>query len=132
MKNILVLDDNKYILDALSASIGRSLKECTVLTATDGKQGGDILRSTPIDLILTDLEMPFGEDGYRFIENARRSHPCVPVYVMSGICPEQMRERLQILGVARVILKPFLLEELMGMIRQDLRTGSESTRQRSA
>jgi hypothetical protein len=58
MKNILIIDDNKDLLDALSAALRCHLKECTIMTALDGAKGVNIVESAPIDLIVADLAMP--------------------------------------------------------------------------
>jgi CheY-like chemotaxis protein len=119
VKNILIVDDNKDILNALQLGLGGYLKDCTILTALNGKQAADIMKSTTIDLILTDLDMPV-QNGYRFIEESRRSHGLMPVCVMAGNCTASDRERLQALGVRTIIGKPFQVEHLSNLIAQEL------------
>ncbi len=123
-RNILVLDDNKFILEALSGTLRRYLKDCTVLTASNSVKGTEILRSTPIHLILTDLDLR-PDDGYRFIESARRSHPGIPLCVMTGACEPHVKERLERLGVSRYIEKPFPVESLATMITEELKGPSQ-------
>ena len=119
MKNILVLDDNKYILEALSANLCYYLGECNIMTALDGAKGEDVLRSTPVDLILTDIDMPVVK-GYEFIEHAKKNYPGVPVCVMTGDCSASVREKLETLGVTRYIEKPFQYDKLASMITEEL------------
>ncbi len=118
-KNILVVDDNRFILEALSGTLNRYLKNCTVLTASTSEKGVEILRSTPIDLILTDIDLR-PDDGYRFIEKARISHPGIPLCVMSGTCAPHVKERLERMGIRRYIEKPFPVENLASMISEEL------------
>src|SRR3970282_1235090 len=89
MKTILVLDDNKYILDVLALSLRTFLKDCTVLTASNGASGVALLKARKVDLILTDLDMPI-MNGYVFIEHAKEIQPDVPVCVMTGDCPHHI------------------------------------------
>ena len=119
MKNILVLDDNKYILDALSANLCYYLGDCNIMTALNGAKGEDVLRTTPVDLILTDIDMPV-EKGYEFIEHAKKNYPGVPVCVMTGDCSPSVREKLEALGVTRYIEKPFQYDKLVSMITEEL------------
>ena len=120
MKNILVLDDNKYILEALSANLCYYLGECSIVTAIDGAKGAEVLSSTPVDLILTDLDMPVAK-GYEFIKHAKKNYPGVPVCVMTGDCSAAVREKLESLGVTRYIEKPFQYDMLVSMITEELK-----------
>lgn len=119
MKNILVLDDDIGIREALSSRLPKHVRDCTVLTAANGAEGELILRSTPIDLILTDLSMPV-MDGYGLIERARKDFPVVPICVMTANCSHDAVARLLSLGVGRWIQKPFRLEKLAKMITEEL------------
>lgn len=119
MKNILVVDDNKDILHALQLGLSACLKDCTILTALNCQQAVDIMKGTDIDLVLTDLDMPV-QNGYRFIEDSRRAHGQVPVCVMTGSCTTSDRERLQALGVRKIINKPFQVEHLSNLIAEEL------------
>lgn len=119
MKNILIVDDNKYILDTLSANLCSYLADCAIMTALDAEKGVEILRSVPVDLILTDLDLPVVK-GYAFIEHAKKNYPDVPVCVMTGACAPAVQERLKVMGVSRYIGKPFQIEELANLISEEL------------
>jgi len=119
MKNILVLDDNKYILEALSANLCYYLGECTIMTAIDGAKGVDMLSTVPVDLILTDLDMPVA-NGYEFIEHAKKNYPGIPVCVMTGDCSPSVITRLKTLGVRQYIQKPFQFDNLARIIAEEL------------
>jgi DNA-binding NtrC family response regulator len=119
MKNILVLDDNKEILEAVARRLGRFLKGCTIVTADDGAQGKEILGSMPIDLVLTDLAMP-KENGFDLIEHAKKNYPRMPIFVMSANCSPQVISRLRCLGVARWFEKPFQFQVLARLIAEEL------------
>ena len=120
MKNILVLDDNKDILEAVSTRLHKYVAGCTVLTASDGAQGEAILKCTPIDLVLTDLSMPV-MNGYMLIEHAKKNYPSVPVCVMSASCSPDVINKLLSMGVGRWIEKPFKFEKLARMIADELK-----------
>jgi len=119
MKNILILDNNKYILDTLSSSMCNYLKDCAITTAVNSEKAADALRSVPVDLILTDLDMPVAK-GFEFIEHAKKNYPSVPVCVMTGECAPSVISRLKLLGVRRYIQKPFQFDKLAGIIAEEL------------
>lgn len=110
-KNILLIDDNKYLLDVFVIRLSMHLRNYKILTARNGKTGIEILKSAPVEFVLTDLEMP-EMDGYQFIEHALQHFPAIPVYAMSNDCSPGVTERLRKLGIAECIEKPFLVEEV--------------------
>ena len=121
MENILIVDDNRSILEVLAANLCYFLKGCNIMTADSALQAQDILRKQNVDLVITDLDMP-GKTGYQFIEEAKRLKPSVRVCVMTGLKMNDVAGRLSSLGVCRTIEKPFLYESLAAMIEQELQT----------
>lgn len=119
-QNILLIDDNKYLLDVFVIRLTMALKNYKILTARNGKRGIEILKSAQIDLVLTDLDMP-EMDGYQFIEYAHMHFPSVPVYAMSNDCSPATGERLHRLGISECIEKPFLVEEVTHKIMKRLK-----------
>ncbi len=119
MKNVLVLDDNKQICEAVSSRIRKHVPGCRVLTAGDGAQGESILSNTAIDLVLTDLAMPV-MNGYALIERAKKLFPNLPICVMSANCSPDVIRKLKSLGVARWIEKPFNFETIARMVAEEL------------
>jgi len=115
MKNILIVDDNYYFLDGLSMCLCNYLKNCNILTAASGGKALEIVESMPIELIVSDLYMPF-MDGYQLVESVREKHPDIPVFIMTGGAVQDTRKRLASLGVSRCIEKPFGFKELADLI----------------
>lgn len=120
-----MIDDNRDILDALSAGLSSCLKDCAILTASNGAKGENILKTIPIDLILTDLSKPI-MNGFRFIEQVKKNYPFVPLCVMTGNCSPDVIERLKSMGINRWIEKPFQFENLAMMISEELRLESRA------
>ncbi len=119
-KNILLIDDNKYLLDVFVIRLTMYLNNYRILTARNAQQGIEIMRSASIEFVLTDLDMP-EIDGYRFIEYAKKRYPSVPVYAMSNNRSPELAERLHSLGIADCIEKPFLIEEVIYRIMTQLK-----------
>lgn len=119
-QNILLIDDNKYLLDVFVIRLTMALKNYKILTARNGKRGIEILKCSRIDFVLTDLDMP-EMDGYQFIEYAQAHFPAIPVYAMSNDCSPTTGERLRRLGITECIEKPFLVEEVTHKIMKRLK-----------
>lgn len=81
-KVVLVVDDDALVRRAVARALSRAGHE--VHTAVDGV---DALRTLgelgAVDLLLTDIDMP-RLDGFGLVERARRSHPDLPVLVLTA------------------------------------------------
>lgn len=89
-----------------------------VLTAPDGAGALDLVRSEPVDVVLTDLDMP-RMDGLELCAAVRRDRRVadLPVAVLSGgIQPGDPRVAgAQLCGV---LLKPFANKALVAAVRR--------------
>ncbi|HQL42706.1 MAG TPA: response regulator, partial [Spirochaetota bacterium] len=78
---VLVVDDEESIRDILSRYL--QLKGYAVLTAGNGHSAMDILQSQPVDLVLTDLNMP-NVNGRELLKRMAEKFPDIPKIVLSG------------------------------------------------
>jgi CheY-like chemotaxis protein len=107
---VLVVDDDAVI----RLFLGDVLREarCRVLTASDGAQAVKILEEEPVDLVITDYEMP-RMNGLELIRWSQARLPQVPTVLISGYDPETVRAEGWACGALRVLLKPFSEEHLL-------------------
>jgi CheY-like chemotaxis protein len=110
---ILVIDDNedlRSILEAKLIAIGYR-----VTTAANGQDAATELNRERFDLVITDVYMP-GKDGLEVVRELYKSHPTLPVVVMSGggskMSAAQYLGAAQLLGAVAVLQKPFSDEQL--------------------
>jgi len=133
MKNILLVDDNKYVLDALELTLGVSARGYALLKAKNGREAADIVDRKQVAVVLTDLAMPV-MNGYQLIEYMNRMHPSIPLLAMTSDASAGVVEKLRSLGIAHCIEKPFNYEEATRLIMEKLSPhpfvmpGSETTR----
>lgn len=82
-RNVLVVDDDANLTSTLEIGLGR--RGYRVLTAASADAALQHLEQDvePIDVVLTDLNMP-GLGGLEFAERIAQSHPDVPVIVLTG------------------------------------------------
>ena len=91
-----------------------------VLEAADGRGCLELLRTTPVDLLILDIYMP-EVDGIGVIAQARRDFPHVRILAISGggaVAREQTLDIALRLGATRTLTKPFEREELMAVVRE--------------
>jgi two-component system, NarL family, capsular synthesis sensor histidine kinase RcsC len=119
MKNILLVDDNTCILDALALYFAMTARDCAILKARNGKEAAGILQTVAVDLILTDLNMPV-MDGYELIALKNRFFPRVPLFAMTGDSSPEVMEQLNALGVTECLEKPFNFDAVIRMILKKL------------
>lgn len=120
MKKILLVDDNQVILNALSNYLRYKFKEYTIIAASGGQEAIDTLAAGPIDLVLTDLDMPV-VDGYQVITYAKKNCPSTQVIFMTGSWSLDLEVLISKTGVVHCIEKPFRFEELEDTIRKALK-----------
>jgi len=58
MKTILVVDDDTAFLSSLAEMVSLIEPDYDVMTAENGDQAIAILRTMPVDLLITDIRMP--------------------------------------------------------------------------
>lgn len=112
---ILVLDDSK---DAREL-IGVILCQCaaTVVVADTPAKAREILATRPVDLILSDIEMP-EEDGYAFIRSVRKMETDrkIPAVALTAYVRSEDRSRALIAGFQYHLPKPVEPAELIAVV----------------
>ncbi len=122
MKTILIVDDNKYLRDALALTIEHLIGiKHTIVHANNGREAADILNATTVDLIVTDIQMPI-MDGFELIDYRNRCHPSVDVIVMTSDASPEVMDKLLAFGVPECMEKPFNHDSIVRMIGTKLKT----------
>lgn len=80
---ILLVDDDPTFLQDLRDLLLTYMPSTQVITAQSGQEALTMLRSTSVDLIISDQNMP-EMDGLHFLDAARTHHPDVPRIMMTG------------------------------------------------
>ncbi|MBA3239013.1 MAG: response regulator [Parachlamydiaceae bacterium] len=117
--NILYVDDEPNNLLAFSATFRRYFN---IFTAESGKQGIDILRQHPIELIITDQRMP-EMTGVQFLEAIMPDFPDAMRLILTGYTDvEAIIKAINTGRVYRYITKPWNEEDLKTIIDSALKT----------
>ncbi|QTA80380.1 Two component system response regulator [Desulfonema limicola] len=79
--------------------------------ALNGREAVQILNSSKVDLVLTDLKMPV-MDGYELLSYLSKNFRNIPTIVMTGFGSPEIAKRLKQKGVIHYIEKPFEFDDL--------------------
>jgi DNA-binding response OmpR family regulator len=110
---VLVVDDDVLVRVAISANLREAGFQ--VLEASSAHDAlGVMLADMPIDVLLTDLQMPGAMDGFGLAAAARGSAPDMKVLVMSSFLPQSTGARLT---PFEYIEKPFPPQTLIARVR---------------
>ena len=104
METILVVDDEKNYLVVLSAFLSEEGYE--TLTADNAQHALEIVESTDLDLVLTDMKMP-SMDGIELLRRVKEIVPDLPVVMMTAYGTVEKAVEAMQLGAVNFILKPF-------------------------
>ncbi len=121
---VLVVDDDEYIHDALTAAL-RSTR-ATVVRATTAAEGIDLARTRHPDLAIVDLGLP-DADGYELTASLRADPSLIDlrILILTGHMPNEAAARSA--GADGIIGKPFRLHEFLDIVGRHLRGHSAAT-----
>ncbi len=124
MKHVLIVDDEKKFLLSLTQGLAHRLPNHKILTAHDGIAALEILNTSPVDLLITDLKMP-KMDGFELLASVKVLYPNLPVIVMTAFGTREIEERLEQLGSIQYLEKPTDLEIMTSKIKGSLSGGAK-------
>lgn len=114
---ILVVDDDEDLRQAIAFDLTR--RGYAVLTAADGLEALDVIRSRPIELVLSDIRMP-GMDGVELLRQVKAMNHELPVVIFITGFADLSLEQAYDLGADAVLPKPFDRAEFFRIIERSL------------
>ncbi len=117
---ILVVEDNRH-MRILLAEILRAIGISQIYEASDGAEGLQMMRSHPVDIVLTDLAMePLdGIDFVRLLRNAADSpNQLVPVIMITGHFTMARIREARDAGVNEFLAKPITARGVIERLHQ--------------
>ncbi len=114
---ILTVDDSPTMCDMLAATLKSAGYD--VLTAENGQQGLDIIKSNEVDVIITDINMS-NMDGFTFIRKLRENkrHLATPILIITTEYSDEMKQKGRAAGATGWIVKPFDPDKLLEVVRR--------------
>jgi two-component system, chemotaxis family, chemotaxis protein CheY len=116
-KRILAADDSPSVRQVVNFVLTGAGYD--VVEAVDGKDALSKLGSTPVSLIVTDLNMP-NLDGVGLIK-AVRSHPAhrlTPILMVTTESSSEKKQEGRSAGATGWVVKPFTPDQLVAVVRK--------------
>jgi len=118
MASILIIDDEKPVRVLLRFALEAAGYEVT--EAANGRQGLELYRQRPTDLVITDILMP-EMNGLDMILELTRALLNVKVIAISGATEaENTLGAAKLLGVRHTLHKPFSMDALLKTVQYEL------------
>lgn len=116
---ILIIDDNKSLVDMIKEYFSDHADIKITLEAYDGSEGFRLIekKKDEYDIILLDLIMP-NKDGISVLEEMKKKDIDKKVIVLTSYNTQDMIRKVSEMGVSYFMLKPFELGDLENRIRE--------------
>jgi CheY-like chemotaxis protein len=112
---ILVVDDEGTVRKSCERILAEEGVE--VVAATRGEEGLVLLAQEEFDAVFLDLMMP-GVGGMETLSLLRRSHPALPVVVITGYATPEVEDDCRERGATAWLPKPFGPDELLRALEE--------------
>lgn len=126
MIRVLLVEDDKNLSFILKSSLEQMIGGYEVITASNGKDGLELLSQCVFDVIVSDVEMPV-MDGRTMVQQIRKHYPSLPILFITGLTTARDVINGYQSGVDFYIKKPFLPEELNAHIQAMLKMQARIT-----
>jgi two-component system CheB/CheR fusion protein len=116
LPRVLLVEDHQDTRQMYAEFLGI---EFEVVTAADGEQALDLMRSHLPDVLVTDLSLP-GIDGFELIARVRgdASFPAIPIVCLSGYGGHAHEQRARAAGCDRILQKPCMPDKLSEIVAE--------------
>jgi len=116
-KTILAVDDSNSIRQMIVFTLKGAGYQ--VVEAVDGNDGLRKAKTKPVDLVLTDQNMP-GMDGLTLIKNLRATpqYRAVPILMLTTESSEAMKNQGRSAGATGWLVKPFDPQKLLEVVKK--------------
>lgn len=131
MYHTMIVDDEPLMRTYLSKSIPlfSDLFDVSAV-AKDGLDAIELLKTVPVDLVITDIKMP-EVDGLTLAKYIHENYPSIPVIIISGFSDFEYAQKAIRYNVKDYLLKPLVdqtLIDLLGNVAARLQQGQKVSR----
>jgi two-component system chemotaxis response regulator CheY len=117
---ILTADDSSSMRQMIAFTLQNAGYE--VIEAVDGNDALERLSSTPVQMLITDLNMP-NMDGIELIQRVRAlpQYKYVPIIMVTTESVDSRKQQGKAAGATGWIVKPFRAEQLVAVAKRFLK-----------
>lgn len=117
---VMIVDDNQHMRSILKELL-RAAGVADIREAVDPVEAFEIMRNTPVDILLADLSMPM-IDGVEFVRMIRTGgdspNPYLPVIMVTGHSERSKVAAARDAGVHEFLVKPVTAKALFDRVTQ--------------
>jgi two-component system, chemotaxis family, chemotaxis protein CheY len=119
-KTIVVIDDSESIRELVGLTLENAGHK--VEKGLDGKDALRLFDGRDVDLVITDLNMPH-MDGIALIREVRKmgEYSAVPILVLTTESQTAKKEEAKTAGATGWIVKPFVGDKLLEIVKKVMR-----------
>lgn len=120
---VLLVDDEKQLLDVFAAALGSAFD---ITTATTAREADFILQKKNFKVVVADHLMP-GGNGMNFLVRAREEFPHMQRVLVTGYMkPEMLLRSVNEAALFRYLLKPVSMAELTKVVQDAVKAYAAS------
>lgn len=120
---VLYVDDDEVMRLTVEGLLQRAGYRVLLCGSVDEALASLAAQGQDIAVVVSDYNMPV-RDGLGLAKAMQSSHPQLPLLLSTGYVSEHLQQQVQAMGLARLIKKEHLLDELVPSITQLLASGS--------
>jgi len=117
MKQVLIVDDEADVLWMLQKNLNKGMTDVEALVAASGEEALAVLASHPIDLVITDINMP-GMNGLDLLVEINNKYPHVGVIIITAYPSNTYQSQAILAGSLKFIEKPFDIKYLRRIVEE--------------
>lgn len=114
MKKVLIAEDDPLLLKILSKTLRKYSDIFEIVLVSDGKEAIDVLKEAPVDLVVTDIQMP-QINGLILLAYVNTYHPSIPCIVTTSYGTSRLKAKLPE-ELLHFFQKPFKGDDLAKVI----------------
>lgn len=118
-QKIMVVDDSASVRQLVSETLSDGGYE--VVEASDGQDALDKFKNEPVDLVISDLNMPV-MDGIELVKQLRAlpGQRFLPIIMLTTESQEAKKQEGRAAGASGWLVKPFKAEQILSVVKMVL------------
>ncbi len=115
MYRLLIVDDESIEREGISFLVRKFAYPFEIYLQNNGKNAWDFLQSTQVDILCTDIKMPF-MDGLELCEKARKLYPNICLILLTAYSDFDYAKRAIHIKADEYLVKPVVIEEFQSVM----------------
>ncbi|MBF0211821.1 MAG: response regulator [Desulfamplus sp.] len=107
--NVLLVDDEEDFLSTLSKRLKK--RQLNILTASNGQEALNIIKDSPVDVVVLDMKMP-GINGLDTLKEIKLINRLIEVIMLTGHANIEVAVKGMELGAYDYLMKPMNIDDL--------------------